>query len=423
MNGKSKMFNKIKLYLELKNFWGIMYKFYTLGLSFLTTWFIGRFLGPEKLGEYSLIQSTFLLFTTLIIGGTDVLVSLEFSLKNYNGVNFTSSLYFRISLAIVSLIILLLTRLIPISFIPILFLFLCLNIFNYLETYYYSNGNIRRYLFIFTVVTIPFFLLKACILYNTFDIKYKFILDAIEIAIIFTIGFYLLRKSIDFKKVFTKRVSILEKKEFIQSLTPLLLNSIFLILYSRIDQFFIHKYFGNSSLGIYSSYLQFTSIITIPISAIAIQSFPELARLKNINNLEYENHAKDLTKKIIFYNILWIIILYIVGNNIYHLLYGKKYEFNLLDIIILSIGYVFNCTGMIAGQLSVINKSFWLPISRSIIGLIVSITSSLTLLPHYSIRGAVFGFLITSLITNLLAYSFFKSGREIFKIQTKGIFK
>ncbi len=423
MNGKSIMFNKIKLYLELKNFWGIMYKFYTLGLSFLTTWFIGRFLGPEKLGEYSLIQSTFLLFTTLIIGGTDLLVSLEFSLKNYNGVNFTSSLYFRISVAIVSLIILLLTRLIPISFIPILFLFLCLNIFNYLETYYYSNGNIRRYLFIFTVVTIPFFLLKACILYNTFDIKYKFILDAIEIAIIFTIGFYLLRKSIDFKKVFTKRVSILEKKEFIQSLTPLLLNSIFLILYSRIDQFFIHKYFGNSSLGIYSSYLQFTSIITIPISAIAIQSFPELARLKNINNLEYENHAKDLTKKIIFYNILWIIILYIVGNNFYHLLYGKKYEFNLLDIIILSIGYVFNCTGMIAGQLSVINKSFWLPISRSIIGLIVSITSSLTLLPHYSIRGAVFGFLITSLITNLLAYSFFKSGRQIFKIQTNGIFK
>jgi O-antigen/teichoic acid export membrane protein len=115
--------------------------------------------------------------------------------------------------------------------------------------------------------------------------------------------------------------------------------------------------------------------------------------------------------------------LIIVGNKFYHILYGIKYEFNLLNVVILSVGVIFNCTGMIAGQLSVINKSFWLPISRSILGLIVSITCRLTLLPFFSIRGAVIGFLITSFITNLLAYSFFKSGRRIFSIQTKSIFR
>ena len=143
--------------------------------------------------------------------------------------------------------------------------------------------------------------------------------------------------------------------------------------------------------------------------------------MKILNNIKYENQAKILTKKIILYNIIWILFLFIAGFKFYHIIYGSKYEFDLLNIIILSFGVVFNCTGMIAGQLSIINKSFWLPISRSIIGLIVSVSCSLTLLPIYSIRGAVIGFFLTSVLTNYLAYSFFKSGRSIFRIQTKSI--
>lgn len=417
------MQDKIYKYLKFKNFWGVIYKFYTIGLTFLSSWFVGRFLGPEKLGEYSLIQSTFLLFSTIITGGSDILVSLEFSLKNFNGSNFSSSILYRTIVVVVSYFILSRFDIIPFNYVSILLLFLVVNIFNYLESYFFSIGEIKKYLFIYILITAPFLVFKSYLLLKTDNIQYKFISDTIELALILSLGYFIARNYINLKKVIFKKTKFLEKKEFILSLTPLLLNSVFLILYSRIDQFFIHKYFGNTSLGIYSSYLQFTSIITIPISAIAIQSFPELARLKALYNGSYEKHASILTKKIISYNILWIILLIIAGNKFYHFLYGGKYDFNLLNIFILSIGVIFNCTGMIAGQLSVINKSFWLPISRSILGLIVSITCSLTLLPIFSIRGAVIGFLITSTITNLLAYSFFKSGRTIFIIQTKSIFR
>ena len=408
-------------FFKSKNLWGVTYKFYTLGLTFLSSWFVGRFLGPEKLGEYSLIQSTFLLFTIIITGGSDTLVSLEFSLKNFNGSSFSSSVLYRTIVVVISFCILIIFDILPINYILILVLFLCINIFNYLESYFFSIGEIKKYLFIYILITAPFFIFKSYVLLKTHDIQYKFISDIIELALILLLGYFIVRNYINLKKVIFKKIDIVEKKEFILSLTPLLLNSVFLILYTRIDQFFIHKYFGNTSLGIYSSFLQFTSIITIPISAIAIQSFPDLVRLKNLDNIKYENEAKLLTKKIIIYNIIWILFISLVGHNFYLFIYGSKYEFDLVNIIILSIGVIFNCTGMIAGQLAIINKSFWLPISRSIIGLIVSVTCSLTLLPIYSIRGAVIGFLMTSIITNFLAYSFFKSGWSIFKIQTKSI--
>jgi O-antigen/teichoic acid export membrane protein len=416
------MLERISKYIQLKNFWGITYKFYSLGLTFLTSWFIGRFLGPEKLGEYSLIQSTFLLFTTIITGGSDILVSLEFSLKNFNGSSFSSSIIFRSIVVGLSLCILSIFNIIPFSYVLVLLLFLVVNIFNYLESYYLSVGEVKKYLFIYIFITAPFFLVKTYVLYITHNLIFKFISDAIELTLLLSLGYFFIRKFVSFKKVIFKRTTYFEKVEFIKSLMPLLLNSVFLILYTRIDQFFIHKYFGNASLGIYSSYLQFTSIITIPISAIAIQSFPELARLNASNDGSYETHASILTKKVILYNVFWILFIVIAGNRFYDSLYGNKYDFNLYDVVILSVGVMFNCTGMIAGQLSVINKSFWLPISRSILGLLISISCSMTLLPIYSTRGAVVGFLITSFITNFLAYSFFKSGRAIFTLQSNSIF-
>lgn len=415
------MRNKIYKHLQCKNLWGITYKFYALGLTFLSTWFVGRFLGPEKLGEYSLIQSTFLLFSTIITGGSDILVSLEFSLKNFNGSNFSSSIVYRSIVVFLSFFVLSVFDIIPFNYVTVLVFFLTVNIFNYLESYFFSIGEIKKYLILYIVITTPFFLFKSYLLLITHNIIYKFISDTVELALILSLGYFMIKNYINLKNAILKRTSLLEKKDFIYSLTPLLLNSVFLILYSRIDQFFIHKYFGNASLGIYSSYLQFTSIITIPISAIAIQSFPELARLNASKNGSYERYASILTRNIILYNVFWILFIIIVGNSIYDVLYGSKYVFNLYDIIILSIGVMFNCTGMIAGQLAVINKSFWLPISRSILGLIISISCSITLLPFYSIRGAVIGFLLTSFITNFLAYSFFKSGRSIFSIQSNSI--
>ena len=270
------------------------------------------------------------------------------------------------------------------------------------------------------LITAPIFILKLIIIYSTKDVSYKFLFDAFEIIILFILFYFLNKKKIELVKLF-KSNNFFHFVIFFKSWFPLWLNAVFLILYTRVDQFFIHKYFGNFSLGVYSATLQITSIILIPISAISIQSFPELVRIQANDQLRFENKITDLTLKVILVNIIWFLFLYFFGIKAFNFIYGEKYNFDLFSILVISMGLMFNSTGMIAGQVAVINKSFWLPISRSFIGLFISVLSSIILLPILSIRGASIGFFLTSFVTNFLSYLFFKQGRIIFKIQTAWI--
>ena len=403
-----------------QSFFGIIYRFYTLGLVFLSSWIIGRYLGPEKLGEYSIIQATFLLFQTFMIGGSDTLVALDFSLSNYHSDSLKNSIIVRLVLFISSIFILLAFKLISLNYVPIILLFLLVQVFNYVESFYYSKGDIFSFLKLWIFITAPLFVLKLCFVYLTRDLSYKFYSDSIEVIILLIIFYLIHKKRINLFDLF-KSNTIDNFKIFVTNWFPLWLNAVFLILYTRVDQFFIHKYFGNFSLGVYSATLQITSLILIPISAISIQSFPQLVKIQSQDQSKFEKKVSDLTIKLVLVTFLWFLILLFFGLKMFHFIYGSKYNFDLSSILIISFGIMFNATGMIAGQVAVINKSFWLPISRSIIGLFISILSSLTLLPLLSIRGAAIGFFLTSFVTNFLSYLFFKQGRIVFKMQTSWI--
>ena len=170
-----------------QSFFGIIYRFYTLGLVFLSSWIIGRYLGPEKLGEYSIIQATFLLFQTFMIGGSDTLVALDFSLSNYHSDSLKNSIIVRLVLFISSIFILLAFKLISLNYVPIILLFLLVQVFNYVESFYYSKGDIFSFLKLWIFITAPLFVLKLCFVYLTRDLSYKFYSDSIEVIILLII--------------------------------------------------------------------------------------------------------------------------------------------------------------------------------------------------------------------------------------------
>lgn len=134
-------------------------------MLFFLSIFIGRFLGPESLGKYSLITSIILVFSTFITGGSDILIFRDFSLKNILTRNIIYSFYMRIFFLVFSILFLLIFKRfyfqnITNEFFYIICIFLFFFLFNANEQYFISRGNTDFFLKLTVIICIPFFLLK-----------------------------------------------------------------------------------------------------------------------------------------------------------------------------------------------------------------------------------------------------------------------
>lgn len=192
---------------------------------------------------------------------------------------------------------------------------------------------------------------------------------------------------------------------------PLILSSLMVMIYMRIDQVMIGEMIGPHEVGIYSVAVRLSEIwYFIPV-AIINTIYPSIIILRNTDKSGYYNRINLLYIIMTWTGIVVAIITTFASSEIISLLYGDKYN-SASSIMSISVW-----TGIFASL--GVARSRWLILENLqkystlffAIGAIINIAMNLYLIPLHGAKGASIATLITQIIVVLLAPMLFKQTR------------
>jgi O-antigen/teichoic acid export membrane protein len=203
---------------------------------------------------------------------------------------------------------------------------------------------------------------------------------------------------------------------------PLLLGSIAVMIYMRIDQVMIKNMLGDRDLGLYSAAVKIVEVWYIIPMVITRSLFPAIVNAKRMNEELYYKRLQQLLFFLIWLAIPLVLLLTIFAKHIVLFLYGKSFAeaSKILSISIWCLLFTFIGVGtsqwLIAENLQ--NFSFY----RTLYGAITNILLNFILIPTFGIVGASIAAVVSYSITAYFSLFFNKKTLKIFKITSIAFF-
>ncbi len=391
------------------------------GYAFLLSVFIARYLGPAEFGLYSLLLSYSYVTTALNQGGTDATISRALCQNNVVTIDLLYAIIIRVSLAAILLLTLVAynkTGSISINEVVlgdrnilIICMYIAVSSMLILEPVLISIKKTGLLFKVTAYVATLFFLVKLISIYFFKDVWLKFLIDSIEIGLMIILGYkFLSPTTITIDKRLFKKSSL---ARFAMDSFPYWLNSIFLIVYSRADQFLVASYLDVRTLGLYAAVMQITNLALLPLGAAIGATLPNIIKLSGEASLQ-----KALIKRYFLYILIcsmaWSLILFLSGEFILKNVFGSEFDGAHQYLFFFSFVVLFNSVGMLFGNVAISMNYNWLPIFRSAVGLITALTFGYFSIPHYGLAGAVLTAAASSFMANIACYLMVKRFYEIF---------
>lgn len=405
--------------------WTLFGRIFSLGISFFTTVYVIRHLGPENYGLLTFSISFVGLFSFIAGLGIDQILYRELS-KDISKKDelLGTSLFLKLIASIVSIILIYISTYL-IKSDPVTRLLILINSF----TLFFGSFNIIFFFFQAKVqakyqavslisVTIILSLLKIFVIFFNKGIIYfafVFFLENILYAIIgiliYTrLGNTLLKWSI--------------KKEIIISLIkdswPLMVSSAFILVYSRIDQVMLKFLTNDFNVGVYDAAIRISEIWYFIPSLIIGSVFPAIINSRMVHVGLFKERMKKLYSLMFYMSIAVALPISLFSDTIMRVIYGNSFiqGSGVLSIYIWAGIPVFLSIAMNTYLLAE-NKTR-ISFTSSFIGMVLNIILNIWLIPNYGIYGAAIATVIsyTSIPISIL---FFKDMSEQIYLIKEGV--
>lgn len=396
----SKEMRKFVGHLSWSFFGGII----AAGIIFIVNIAVGRLLGPEEFGKYSIVVAIAEIIIVMLVFGLDIgivrLVAKEESKKGRQKIISTSFLMFLISIALfIPLILLISKKIIYISQIDNQIFFVAV-IFSIMLGFKKIFDGFIRGLSLFSIQAITRVAEAIVVMATFFSLYFLFGFDnyiAFVIALIIgggilVIGYlWKVKKYISFSLVNRKKImQIFHYSKFG------LVGGISGIFLQSFDKLFIGKFIGLKEVGIYAAYYM--------VSIVIISQFIQL-----FINVFFPSISKIADKKIVVKKIntllktgsVGVFLLMIIMMRLMLLFFGKEYPIYWNWIIILGIYSVIHLYVSMYGWtlVSLSNVGF----KKQNIGLILGIIIyGIILIGGYKLVGFSVELLLVALVLNRL---------------------
>lgn len=408
------------MYKFLTNaFWMFLEKFLRLVIGVVFTGLIAREIGVKDFGVFSLLQSG-LLFLSVIIGlGLDNLLINEFvKCDNKRNILISTVFFARIYLSLVLIIVIFLINLLTdwidskVDLIVLCAVLVGLPGYSVSTfiSYYQSISQSK----IVTKINVVCLLISSAI--KLYMIIYSATLlnfvISYSVDLIVVLFFFMVRKNeyvIDHIYFSLKELISLLKQG-----SPILLSSLIVILYTRLDQFMIAKLLGTEEVAIFNVAVRIAeSYIFIP-SLFVTSFFPLIAKKPRENIRKYF----DIVVLSVFTSgglVIFITPFFIP------LLFGKQYinAIPVTNICIISTG--FSVIGSAVTNYLITEGLGYIRLYRAVFGLIINFILNILLIPKYGIHGAAYSSLVSQVFAAWISNGFNSRSRSCFFMQTKSI--
>ena len=393
---------------------------------FVGVWVI-RYLGPQQFGIFSYILAFVSIFSSIARLGLDSilvrdLVNEPNKRNDYLGtafwLRFVSSVFMILAIFISSLIMSndKLTNL----YLLIVASGLIFQSFDVIDSYFQSKVQYKfislckiTQLFISSLIKIYFVITKADLIY--FVITY--LIDQLTI----TIAMYFAYKSQNIGEFFF-HFNLKKAQKLLSDSWPLILSSIAITIYMRIDQVMIKQLLGNHSLGMYSAAMKVSEVLFIIPVIVANSVTPSIIASRKDNYALYIKKIEILCKSMIIFSLLLAIVITFSSEFLINFLFGQQYYQAAQILVIQSWSCILICMGIVSNIYLIgenwTKKSFY----RTSLGAVFNVLLNIILIPTYGVIGAVFATLISQFIVNF-AYDFFdKEMDDILRVKINSLF-
>lgn len=195
---------------------------------------------------------------------------------------------------------------------------------------------------------------------------------------------------------------------------PLLLSSIAVMVYMKIDQIMLGQMLGDEAVGIYSVAVRISEVWYILPGVILSTIVPSMLHIKNQNEVLYYERLQSLFDLMTVISVSIAILFTFMSTSIIELLFGEKYVEASLILKIHVWGGVFVFLGLVSGHWLVAENIQNIILNRSIVGVIINVISNYFLIPEFGMVGCAYATLISQAMSSLVFDVFIPLTRAIF---------
>lgn len=416
-----KNFNKKTFKINIS--WLIFDKLFRATLNVILSLILARNLGPENFGTLNYLLALLFLFTSLSSLGINPILTnkiIKDNLKS-NHKEIMNSYYTRFVFSIFCYFIFLLIIYFSNNDEIVLKYSIIIGIGIILKSgeiffSFYEAKSLSKYIVISQSIGLITSLTLIIIIflknYEIINIYYALLIDLLIVFILVNY-FYFLRNKISFPSINLSLLKNIIKKSF-----PVLISSLSIILYMRIDQIMIKMMMDEYQVGIYSASVRFIEIFHFMPKIIMISFLPILLRSKN-----YNYQLTNLNSIIFKISMIIMIIIFFGSNYLIETIYGKNYIESIFITKILCFSLIFVFFGVV-NEHWYIKNSLQLNYAYNVFfGALLNVILNYILILNYGSIGAAISTIITYFFIIFIFDFFSFKTKKLLDLKVKSLFK
>ncbi len=395
-----------------------------LGL-FVGIW-VARYLGPEQFGLFSYAQSFVGLFTAFATLGLDGIVVRELVKDEARRDELIGTAFW---LKFIGAIVVLFILGIAVNFKSndhatniIVFIIASATVFQAFNVvdFYFQAKVMSKYIVFANVISLLLSsIVKIVLILNQAPLvafAWTVLFDSFVLACGFI--YYYIKNNSKFKiqnLTFNKSVAI----ELLRDSWPLILSSVVIAIYMKIDQVMIMEMMDAQAVGQYAAALRISELWYFIPMVISSSLFPAIINAKAQSEELYYARLQKLYDLMVWMAIAIALPMTFLSDWVIHLLYGEQYSQAGSVLMIHIWAGVFVGLGVASGKWfmteNLIMLSFW----RTFNGMVINIILNFMLIPKYGVQGAAIATLFSQIIAAYIFDLFNQKTKKVFWMKTK----
>ncbi|WP_414568904.1 flippase [Nostoc sp. CCY 9925] len=210
-------------------------------------------------------------------------------------------------------------------------------------------------------------------------------------------------------------------KALLKDSWPLILSSMSIIIYMKIDQIMLGEMIGNTAVGIYSAASRISEVWYFIPTAIVSSVSPTIYAAKQTSEALYYQRIKQLLRLMVVISLLIALPMSFLSGSIITMLFGNGYlaAGQVLAIHIWASLFVF--MGVATSPWFIGEGLTHLSLNRTLLGAIMNIWLNFLLIPKYGGVGAAIATVISQSFATFFSHAFHPKTRKIFQMQIKSL--
>jgi len=251
---------------------------------------------------------------------------------------------------------------------------------------------------------------------DIFEFAILMVLESISLAGLFLLLYSKKTGSVIWPKYYAELFLKLIKDSW-----PLMLSTVTVMIYMRLDQIMLGELAGDSSVGIYSAAIRISEVWYVIPTIISASLFPSLVAQHQENKKSFNKNLQLQYDIMVYLSLSIAIPVTFLSSEIVDILYGLAYE-GAAEVLVVHIWTgVFVFLGVASQQWFIAEHKERQTLYRTSAGMIVNIGLNLLLIPKYQAVGAAWATLISQAIAALFFDLFNKQTWPMFGMKMRAL--